>query len=57
MAIATAVALALLLFISLGIVGVLLVACIGWLIANHLAYRYVRIHVPGHYERHGNHMD
>jgi Flp pilus assembly protein TadB len=57
MAIATAVALALILFISLGIAGVLLVAFIGLLVVNRLAYRYVCSRVPGHYERHGNHMD
>jgi Flp pilus assembly protein TadB len=57
MAIATAVALALILFISHGIAGVLLVVFIGLLVANRLAYRYLRTRVPGHYERHGNHMD
>ena len=57
MAIAAAVVLALILFISLGIAGVLLVAFIGLLVANRLAHRYLRTRVPGHCERHGNHMD
>ena len=57
MAIATAVTLALILFISHGIAGVLLVVFIGLLVANRLANRYLRTRVPGHYERHGNHMD
>jgi hypothetical protein len=57
MAIATAVALALIVFISYGLAGVLLAAFIGLLVANRLAYRYVHTRVPGRRQRHGNQMD
>ena len=57
MAIATAVALALIVFISYGLAGVLLAAFIGLLVTNRLAYRYVHTRVPGRHQRHGNQMD
>jgi hypothetical protein len=52
-----AVTLALILFITYGIAGVLFVAFVGLLVTKYLAHRYIRTHLPTHYERHGDHMD
>jgi hypothetical protein len=50
-------ALALSLFITYGIGGVLVLGLASLLGGNYLAHRYVATHLAGHYPRHGEHMD
>ena len=54
---ATIITLAVILFITHGIGGVLVVGVVGLLAASYLAHRYMNTHLGGRYPRHGDHMD
>jgi hypothetical protein len=56
-AVGAILALALTLFITYGIGGVLLLVLTTLLVGNYLAHRYVVTNLGGSYPRHGDHMD
>jgi hypothetical protein len=56
-AILATVTLALVLFMTHGIMGVFVMAVSSLLVAKYFAHRYVYSKLPGHYHRHGGPMD
>jgi hypothetical protein len=66
-ALAASMTLAVIVLLTYGVAGALVVAFAGLLVANYLAHRYIHtrlgVHDPsrgapqGHYPRHGDHMD
>jgi hypothetical protein len=57
LAIGVIVTVAVALSFTYGIGAVFVVTLVGWLVAGHLAHRYVATHLGEHYARHGDRMD